>query len=258
MPPTLMAKPRFIRHDLMSTDPSRAKTFYGGLLGWKLIDLDIGGVRLARIVGAEERVLGAIFTLPRGEATSSYWLGYVGPAEVDAVAKLAVAEGGAQSVPGTNVAFGRFAVLTDPQGAAFGVLTPKDAPPPPIDRADAKPGWFCWDDLFAPEVSKARYYYERVFGWSAAERGGRGNGRYILFSDGPKGLGGCAKLQHGTRANWVSYVMVADLAASTQRAASLGAKIVVDQASILGVGRVTMLIDPTGAPFALCAKAPAI
>lgn len=253
-----MAKPRFIRHDLMSTDPARAKTFYGGLLGWKLIDLDVGGVRLSRIVAAEERVLGAIFPLPRAEGTSSYWLGYVGPADVDAAVKGAVAAGGAQSVPGTNVAFGRFAVITDPQGAALGVLAPKDAPPPAVERADAKPGWFCWDDLFAADVSKARYYYERVFGWAAAERGGRGNARYILFSDDHKGVGGCAKLQQGTRANWVGYVMVADLAASTQRAASLGAKIVVDQASILGVGRVTMLIDPTGAPLALCSKAPPV
>jgi uncharacterized protein len=50
---------------------------------------------------------------------------------------------------------------------------------------------------------------------------------------------------------WVPYVLVDDIAASTGKAKSLGAKVLADVTEIPGKGSFSMLVDPTGAAFAL-------
>jgi hypothetical protein len=50
---------------------------------------------------------------------------------------------------------------------------------------------------------------------------------------------------------WVPYVLVDDIAAATEKARSLGAKVLADVTEILGMGSFSMLVDPTGAAFAL-------
>jgi len=50
---------------------------------------------------------------------------------------------------------------------------------------------------------------------------------------------------------WVPYVLVDDIAASTEKAKSLGATVLADVTEIPGMGNFSMLLDPTGAAFAL-------
>ena len=50
---------------------------------------------------------------------------------------------------------------------------------------------------------------------------------------------------------WVPYVLVEDVAASTEKAKSLGAKVLADVTEIPDIGWFSMLLDPTGAAFAL-------
>ncbi len=50
---------------------------------------------------------------------------------------------------------------------------------------------------------------------------------------------------------WVPYVLVEDVSASTKKATSLGATILADGTEIPDVGWFSMMLDPTGAAFAL-------
>ena len=50
---------------------------------------------------------------------------------------------------------------------------------------------------------------------------------------------------------WVPYVLVDNIAASTEKAKSPGARVLADVTEIPNVGTFSMLIDPTGAAFAL-------
>jgi uncharacterized protein len=52
----------------------------------------------------------------------SYWLVYFGVADVDAAFAKGVEAGGKAMVPPTDFPGGRFGILADPQGAAFGLL----------------------------------------------------------------------------------------------------------------------------------------
>jgi hypothetical protein len=52
----------------------------------------------------------------------SYWLVYFNVDDVDAAYGKAMASGAQEMLPPSEFPGGRFAILTDPQGAAFGLL----------------------------------------------------------------------------------------------------------------------------------------
>lgn len=53
------------------------------------------------------------------------------------------------------------------------------------------------------------------------------------------------------RPEWVPCILVDDIAASTEKAKSLGATVLADITEIPGIGSFSMFHDPTGATFAL-------
>ena len=53
------------------------------------------------------------------------------------------------------------------------------------------------------------------------------------------------------RPQWAPYILVGDIAVSSGKAKSLGARLLVDVTEIPGVGSFSMFLDPTGAAFAL-------
>ncbi|MBA2633539.1 MAG: hypothetical protein H0U86_11170 [Chloroflexi bacterium] len=54
--------------------------------------------------------------------TPSYWLIYFNADDVDARFQSAIELGGREMVGPTDMPGGRFAIVSDPQGAAFGIL----------------------------------------------------------------------------------------------------------------------------------------
>ena len=54
--------------------------------------------------------------------TPSYWLIYVTVDDVDARFQKAIELGGSEMVAPQDMPGGRFAIVSDPQGAAFGIL----------------------------------------------------------------------------------------------------------------------------------------
>jgi len=57
----------------------------------------------------------------------SYWMVYFAVEDVDASFKTAVDAGGREMLAPQDFPGGRFAILTDPQGAAFGLLKMREA-----------------------------------------------------------------------------------------------------------------------------------
>jgi predicted enzyme related to lactoylglutathione lyase len=68
-----------------------------------------------------------------------------------------------------------------------------------------------------------------------------------------EGTGG-GMLKHpvpGAPSSWLAYVNVDDIGASTQKAKALGATVMMDVTEVMGMGWMSVLIDPTGAAIAL-------
>jgi predicted enzyme related to lactoylglutathione lyase len=55
----------------------------------------------------------------------------------------------------------------------------------------------------------------------------------------------------GASSSWLAYVQVDDIAKATKKAKSLGAKIMKDVTKVPGMGSLSIIVDPTGAPLGL-------
>jgi uncharacterized protein len=112
--------------ELLTHDFAGAGDFYGTTLGVELADADFGagGPAYKTInVGGEERagIMDAANVLPEG--VPSNWLIYFGVDDTDAAALKAVELGGSVLAPAADTPHGRFALLGDPTGAAFAVIS---------------------------------------------------------------------------------------------------------------------------------------
>jgi uncharacterized protein len=110
----------FIWSELSSSDVAKSKAFYSAVFGWGW-----GGGDDYPEAQVNGRTIGGLMPRPPGMPADvpDNWLVYFGAADVDADVKKATDLGasviaGPADIPGT----GRFAVLTDPQGAAFALF----------------------------------------------------------------------------------------------------------------------------------------
>jgi len=106
-------------------------------------------------------------------------------------------------------------------------------------------------ELNTTDVDKSKAFYGKLFEWTL-EDVPMGPGAYTMIKVG-KGTGG-GILKHpvpGAPSAWLAYVEVADIAAATQKARSLGATIMQDVTEVMGMGSFSILVDPTGAALGL-------
>ena len=146
-----MASNTFVWYELMTTDAAASAAFYEGVLGMSGADSGMADMKYT-IVSAGGAPVGGIMDIP-AEAMNMgarpTWMGYVGVADVDAYAAKVKAAGGAvhhapQDIPGV----GRFAVVADPQGAAFMLFKGSSDEAPP-NAAPGTPGHVGWHELHA-------------------------------------------------------------------------------------------------------------
>jgi uncharacterized protein len=100
-------------HELVTPDVERAKSFYGDLLGWEYETEDTGYTTIKNA--------GSLNGGMR-EGIPANWLPYYMVESADAAQFKAVQVRGRMLAPPNDNPFGRFAVLADPQGAAFAVF----------------------------------------------------------------------------------------------------------------------------------------
>jgi predicted enzyme related to lactoylglutathione lyase len=114
----------FSWNELMTTDVAAAKKFYGELLGWETEDMALKEVTYS-VIKAKGYDIGGILATPSGTTgLPPRWLPYVTVNAVDETAQKAGKLGGQIILSPTDIPeVGRFAVLKDPQGAEFAVIT---------------------------------------------------------------------------------------------------------------------------------------
>ncbi|HEY1393146.1 MAG TPA: VOC family protein, partial [Methylibium sp.] len=110
------------------------------------------------------------------------------------------------------------------------------------------PGKFVWFEHVSAEPTKARAFYEPLFGWHV-ERMPMGQASYDMILCGQDGIGGIPPAQAGARAHWISYLSVPDVDKAHAKALAAGAKSLQAPTDFAPVGRGAKLSDPTGAAF---------
>jgi predicted enzyme related to lactoylglutathione lyase len=117
------------------------------------------------------------------------------------------------------------------------------------------PGTFCWAELGTTDPEAAKKFYAGVFGWDAKDTPA-GETIYTLLNLGGREVGGLYSLQkeqvaQGIPPHWLPYVAVTSADDAAKKAAGLGATISVAPFDVMEHGRMSVIMDPTGATFAL-------
>lgn len=106
-------------------------------------------------------------------------------------------------------------------------------------------------ELLTDDVPKAKTFYSGLFDWKLEEMPGM-DYTMIQVGEGPGTGGGMMKNPvPDIPSRWFPYVLVADVAASTEKARSLGATVCKEITEVPGYGWFSIIFDPTGAALGL-------
>ena len=116
-------------------------------------------------------------------------------------------------------------------------------------------GEFCWLDLAATDASRAKTFYQAMFGWSAVDCAANG-GYFTRLSLSGRDVGSLYQLNrmqidHGVPSHWMPYVRVADVAGAVENAVRLGGNVIVHPFVVSGIARIAFVLDATGAQLGL-------
>ena len=104
-------------------------------------------------------------------------------------------------------------------------------------------------ELETKDLEKSKKFYTSMFDWKLEEIPGMD---YTIVKVGEgRGGGMMKKPDPAIPDNWLPYILVDDIAASTKKAKTLGATIVKDVTEVPDMGWFSVIIDPTGAAFGL-------
>jgi len=243
---------KVVWHDLNTTDPAKAKAFYGELFGWEVRSREMG-TQTHEFLHLGEEAFGCLAKLDDESQAPPHWLAYVHVDDLDAAVTRVRRLGGSAPVPRMAITDkDAFAVLVDPLGAAFAAYATENPLPPGFPKQG--PGLFCWEELVTTDPKRALGFYGEVFGWTH-DTMQMPMGEYHILKSGDAGVGGVAEMPPGvsTPPHWMSYIATDDVDRTAAKAVKLGAKPCVPPTDIPNIGRFSVQSDPQGAVFALYA-----
>jgi predicted enzyme related to lactoylglutathione lyase len=274
-------------------DPEAALDFYGGLFGWEFEDsappgsdgkyfIARGEAESSSIFDTSGTVRGgdiaAVRSIPAGAPPAAMWNTYFWVDSAEETAAKVLDAGGAVAIePFDFMDACRMAVLTDPEGAAFGVWEAKEHKGA---RLVNDPGAVVFNNLNTRDPEAARAFYGAVFGWRTGSIGGGAEGwtlpgygqwlerehhpglrKRMDAAGAPEGfedvVGSIVPIdtdQPDTPAHWSVTFATADADATAERAGELGGTVVVPPfdapwSTPTYTIRITVIADPQGATF---------
>jgi predicted enzyme related to lactoylglutathione lyase len=255
----------FIWYELMTPDPDGAKAFYDAVVGWDVEPKPTGvqPMDYRMIRRSDGGNAGGVLRLDADMAAHGArptWLGYVNVANVDS-ATAAIEKAGGKTLMATDIdGVGRIAMVTDPQGAPFYVMTPN----PPAGQPSAKSDVFSerqlqrcgWNELSTSDTDASRHFYGEQFGWTSDDfmpMGEMGEYRF-LFQNGTR-IGAVFNPGPDQHPRWRFYFRVPSITAAKDAIEKGGGKIAMGPMEVPGGDHIIVGFDPQGAEFALVGRA---
>jgi predicted enzyme related to lactoylglutathione lyase len=119
----------FCWNELATTDAGKAKEFYTGVFGWGADTQNFGPMEYTMWINGDRPGGGMFQITPEMGPMPPHWLVYFAVDDCDAKVALAESLGAKTMKPADDIpGIGRFAILIDPQGAAFAIIK-LEAPP---------------------------------------------------------------------------------------------------------------------------------
>jgi predicted enzyme related to lactoylglutathione lyase len=120
------------------------------------------------------------------------------------------------------------------------------------ERTGYAPGTPCWVDLATPDLQDALRFYGGLFGWELEDAGAEA-GHYHQALVRGKRVAGIGPTQPGgpPMAVWTTYLSGSDVDRHAPAISAAGGTVIVEPFDVLGLGRMLMAQDPTGATFGI-------
>lgn len=254
----------FIWYELMTPDPVGAKAFYEAIVpGWAIGERNPGEIDYRMIGRSDGGNAGGVLRMDDGmreHGAKPLWLAYISVDDVDGTMAQVQAKGGKVHMPVTEIpGVGRIAMVADPQGNPFYVMTPK----PPAGDDKAKSDVFSsdqaervsWNELSTPDPVAARQFYGELFGWSSDDFMPMGElGEYRFFAHRGTTIGAVSPCVEGAPQGWRYYIRVPSIGQAVEAVKAGGGSIAMGPMEVPGGDRIIIGTDPQGAEFALVGK----
>ena len=206
-------------------------------------------------------VIGLGARIPEYDHLPLQWMPHIQVADVAGSVKRALDLGGSELMHDEK---NQWAVLKDPNGAAFGIIpvvSAEEIPPAEGDAspdAAARPGCISWLDLTVSDASTTRDFYRQVVDWSVQDvemedAGERYADYNMLGADGipAAGVSHARGVNLGLPPVWMINLPVGDLAESLRRVREEGGKVLKATRGTDGEWAYATVQDPVGACVAL-------
>ncbi len=254
----------FIWYELMTPDPDAIAPFYAAVVGWRIgrpEPQQPGGMDYRMINRSDGKFAGGVLRLSADMLQNGGrpgWIGYLSTPDVDGQLAAIVADGGKVQMPAANIpTVGRIAMVTDPQGVPFYLMTPTPPPGAPDTTSDVfdrhAEQRVNWNELASPDLAAAKAFYARHFGFEFNESMNMGPmGDYCFIDHGGQRLGAIMQRQDERQpAAWLFYVGVPSIAAAARAIAANGGKVLMGPHEVPTGEWIVIATDPAGAGFGL-------
>jgi len=244
---------KFVWSDIFTSDVSGIRRFYSGVLGWdwRWISEQPGhlygmfyddGVAVAGVAQRAAPVEGRSY---------ARWIHYFSAEDVAAVESGTLERGGRAWISRRAVANrGELAILSDPEGAPFGVLKSSSGDPPDY-RAEV--GEWIWIGLFTRDAGAASKFYTTLLGYDVRETDEHPEVLDLILVEGGHSRAGIAELSPDSenKPTWLGFVRVEDVSAALDKVRRLGGEVVWEPQDEALRGDLAVVTDPIGAPIGL-------
>lgn len=242
---------RFVWYELLTTDMPSAAAFYADVVGWAVKDVSSPELAYTLLIAGNAPVVGLMNLPEEGVRMGAMprWLGYVGVDDMDATVARIGRLGGAILVSPTDSNIGRIAVVADPQGAIFALVTGLTYGRSQPGGSD-QPGRVGWHELLAEDRRRIFPFYGELLGWQ--QPGTDPASVYELFSVAGQTIGGMlTKLPSVSQACWLHYFNVDDVGAAASRVNAGGGRVLQGPIELPDDCWIVRCVDPQGALFTL-------
>lgn len=260
--PKLNSESTFCWVELACTNMAKAKNFYGSVMGWKFKDdkMPGGGVYTQIKLGNKGLVGGLYeFSAPatkgkkaKAPSLPAFWGSYVATKNIEATVQKAKKNGGNVALEIMDLGqSGRISVIQDPVGAMLGLWEKKKQGG--FGAALDKAGTAAWNELLTPNEKESLQFYNKVFNWKLKDHAFN-DLSYSYFTAKDKQVAGLMRLKPELGeipSHWLVYFNSDDVDKSTKLVVKEGGQVLFPPTSFKGVARMSVVMDPEGASFAL-------
>ncbi len=248
---------RFVWFEHRSNDIPKARAFYEKLFDWNTEMMAIPGSDSYPVIHNGDNGIGGYAQAPAG--TPTRWLSYLSVSDVDSAYKAALGAGAKSLMAPMDYGSlaGRAATIADPTGGVLSLW--RGAEGDPAESETTPPGGWIWNELATKDEKTALAFYEKAFGFSH-DAMAMPDGTYYILKQGAKAPRRRVQGQGREDADAVDAVAacVAAADATSERAQSLGATVLLAPMDIPGVGRLALYNDPLGASIAILKPDPSM